>query len=99
MIGEEAAAIFFGKNPGETPLITLESTNFEDVHNEDVARLSTVHPDRPTQDVNNLQVDVSNILRVVVVFDLSIGPVFALDPEDVAWMTEATAGMSGCQLL
>ena len=67
MIGEETAAIFFGKNPGETPLITLEGTHFEDVYNDDVARLGTVHPDRAAQDVNNFQVDVSNILRVVVV--------------------------------
>ena len=86
MIGEETAAIFFGKNPGETPFITLEGTHFEDVHNEDVARLGTVHPDRAAQDVNNFQVDVSNILRVVVVLDLSIGPVFAFDAEDVAWI-------------
>ena len=86
MISEEAAAIFFGENSRETPFITLEGTHLKDVHDEDVAGLGTVHPDRPTQDMNNFQVDVSNILRVVVVLDLSIGPVLAFDAEDVAWI-------------
>ena len=86
MIGEKAAAILFGENSRETPFIALESTHLKDVHDQDVARLGSVHPDRSTQDVNNFQVDVSNVLRVVVVLDLSIGPVLALNAEDVAWI-------------
>ena len=86
MIGEEAAAIFLGENSRETPFIALEGSHLEDVHDQDVAWLGAVHPDRPTQDVNHFQVDVSNILRVVVVLDLSIRPVFAFDAEDVAWI-------------
>ena len=86
MIGEETAAILCGENSSETPFITLECSHLEDVHDKDVAWLGTVHPDRTTQNVNNLQIDISNILRIVVVLDLSIGPVLALDPEDVAWI-------------
>ena len=48
MIGKETTAMFFGKNPRETPFIALQGTHFEDVNNMDVPWLSTVDPDRPT---------------------------------------------------
>ena len=86
MICEETAAILCGENSSETPFITLECSHLEHVHDKDLAWLGTAHPDRTIQNLYNLQIEISNILRIVVVLDLPIGPVVALDPEDVAWI-------------
>ena len=58
----------------------------QDVNHKDVARLGTIHPDRPTEYVNNLKIDIGDVLGIVVVFDLAVGPVFAFDAEDIAWV-------------
>ncbi|AII46488.1 hypothetical protein KR49_08525 [Synechococcus sp. KORDI-49] len=36
--------------------------------------------------MNNLKIDISDIFRVVVIFNLTIGPIFALNAKDVAWI-------------
>ena len=84
VVGEKAAAIFLGEDTGKSPFVAPQRTHIQDVDHQDVAGLGTIHPDRPAQHVNHLQVHIGDVLGVVVVLDLAIRPVFALDPEHIS---------------
>lgn len=83
VIREEAPAILLGEDAGESPFVSLEGPDIENIHHQNVARLSSVHPDRPTQDMDDFKIHIGDILRIIVVLDLAIGPVFAFDPEHI----------------
>ena len=84
MIGEEATTIFFGKDSGKAPFITLKCTHFENINNQNVSWLCAVHPNGSAEDVNHLQVHIFNVFWIIIIFDLAIRPVFAFNPEGVA---------------
>lgn len=86
MIGEEAATILLGEDTGETPLISLQSPDIQDVNHEDVAGLSTVDPDRAAQNMHDLEIHLLDVGRIIVITDLAIGPVLAFDAEHIAWI-------------
>ena len=83
VIGEEATAVLLGEDARESPFIALQGADIKNVDHQDVAGLGPIDPDRSTQDVNNLQIDIFDVFGVVVVLDLAIGPVLAFDPEHI----------------
>jgi hypothetical protein len=42
--------------------------------------------------VDNLEVDIFNVLGIVIVFDLAIGPVLALDPKNISRVDRGNGG-------
>ena len=72
------------EDAGVAPFIALERTDIEDVDDEDVAGLGAGDLDRPEQMMAGRQVAVADIGGVVVVLDLTAGPVESLDDEIVA---------------
>ena len=36
--------------------------------------------------MNHFEVHISNVLGIVIVLDLTVGPVLALNPEHLAWV-------------
>ncbi len=83
MIGEETAPVIAIKDTRETPFVALQGTNIQEINDQDVARLSAIDMDRATEDVNNLKIDITNIARVVVIFNLTVCPVFTLNPKNI----------------
>ena len=86
MIREKSTTILLGKNASKSPFISLQSSNLEDIDDQDVSRLCTVDPDWATEHVNHFKVDIRNILRIIIVFNLTIRPVFAFDSESFSWV-------------
>ncbi len=86
MISKETSTVFFGKDSSKTPFVTLKGSNFEDIDDKDISRLSSINPNWAAQNVNNLEIDVSNILGIIIIFNLPICPVFALNTKDIAWI-------------
>ncbi len=84
MIGEETAPVIAIKDTRETPFVALQGTNIQEINDQDVARLSAIDMDRATEDVNNLKIDITNIARVVIIFNLTVCPVFTLNPSSAA---------------
>jgi len=41
--------------------------------------------------VDNFEVYILNVLGIVIVFDLTIGPVFALDPKHISWVDRSNS--------
>ncbi len=56
----------------------------EQVHDQQVARSGALDRDRAAEDVDAGQPDVTDVVGGVVVPDLTVGPVLALDPEHVS---------------
>lgn len=83
VIGEETTTVLLGEDAREAPLIPLQGTDIKDVHHQDVAGLGAVDPDRAAENVNDLEIHILDVLGVVVVLDLAVGPVLAFDPEHV----------------
>src|SRR5829696_7567254 len=82
-VGEETTAILLGEDAGVAPLISGPGggSHVEDVHDQQVARLRAVNVDRPAQDVAGREVYIADVVRGIVVPDLQVGPIQALDAE------------------
>src|SRR3979411_1770694 len=90
-VGQEPAAVGLREDPGVPPALTgnvadflWHRTEIEDVDDEQVAGLGTLDVDRPGQHVRVGQVDVAHVVGGVVVTDLTVGPLAALDPDRLA---------------
>src|ERR1700716_966810 len=90
-VGQEPAAVGLREDPGVPPALTgnvadflWHRTEIEDVDDEQVAGLGTLDVDRPGQHVRVGQVDVAHVVGGVVVTDLAVGPLAALDPDRLA---------------
>ena len=75
MFGQEAAAVLLAEKAVEAPLAFLLGTDVEQVHHQQVARLGTLHADRPRQLVHRRQIDVAHVVSRIVVLDEAAGPV------------------------
>src|SRR6266566_31693 len=76
VIGEEASTVALGEDTGVAPfrLRPGKGPHVEDVNDEDVARLRTIDRNRPTEDVSTREIGIANVVRTIIVSDLSIGP-------------------------
>ncbi len=90
-VGQEPAAVGLREYPGVPPALTGDvadllwhRTEIEDVDDEQVAGLGTFDVNRPGQHVRVGQVDVAYVVGGVVVTDLAVGPLAALDPDRLA---------------
>jgi hypothetical protein len=90
VVGEEAAAVDLGEDAGVAPALArgvavllwrLAGPEVEDVDDEEVARLRALDLDRAAEHVRLGQVDVAHVVGGVVVAELRVGPLAALDPE------------------
>src|SRR4051794_28948046 len=81
-IREKAATVLLGEDAGVAPLISGSGggSHVEDVHDQQVARLSAVDVDRPAQNVAGREVYIADVVCGIVVPDLQVGPIQALDP-------------------
>src|SRR5258705_3508807 len=90
-VGQEPATVGLREDPGVPPALTGDvadllwhRTEIEDVDDEQVAGLGALDVDRPGQHVRVGQVDVAHVVGGVVVTDLAVGPLAALDPDRLA---------------
>ena len=90
VVGEEPAAVRLGEDPGVAPALPgrvavllrrLAGAQVEDVDHEQVARLRALDLDRAAEHVRHAEVHVAHIVGRVVVAQLGVGPLPALDPE------------------
>jgi len=95
MIGQEAAAVAAVEDAREAPLVTGQRSHIQQIDHQDVARLDALDMDGAAQHVDDAQLDVLDVGRVVVVLDLSVRPVLALDAEDVARLDRDDGGDIG----
>ena len=84
MIGEKPAAVVAREEAVEAPLAFAEGADVEDVDHQQIAGLRPFDADRTAEKMHLGQIDVTHVLGVVVILDLSAGPVIALDDEVVA---------------
>src|SRR5690606_9409285 len=79
VVGEERAAVVLGEDPGVAPALTgqragvflREWADVEDVDDEEVAGLGTLYRERPAEGVHDRERRVPDVVRGVVVLDLS----------------------------
>ena len=90
VVGEKTATVLPREDAGVAPLRVRSGkrAHVQDVHDEHVTRLGTVYLDRTAQNMVLVEVHVADVVGRVVVPDLSVCPVQALD-------TEVHAGISG----
>ncbi len=88
VVGEEAAAVDLGEDAGVAPTLAgrvadllRHRAEVEDVDDEQVAGLGALDRDRTGQHVAAVELDVADIVRRVVVPDLGVGPLAALDAD------------------
>jgi hypothetical protein len=90
VVGQEAAAVDLREHAGVAPplarrvaelLRRLAGAEVEDVHDEQVARLGALHLDRAAEHVADRQVDITDVVRGVVVAELGVRPLAAFDAE------------------
>lgn len=88
MVGEESAAVVAGEDAGVAPALARalavrlrHGAQVEDVHDEQVAGFGAFHGDGAAEHVRVGEVDVADVVGGVVVPDLVVGPVPALDTE------------------
>src|SRR5438105_1967794 len=86
-IRQEAATIALGKNSGKAPfgLWPGEGPHLENIHHEDIARFRPDDANGPTEDVRDGEVNITHIVRIVVVLNLAVRPVFAFHAEAGSW--------------
>jgi hypothetical protein len=59
-------------------------TNIQEVDDEEIARFGTLHSNRAAQEVDDGEVDVTNIVGGVVVLNEAAGPIVGLNDEVLA---------------
>jgi len=85
VVGEEPATVLLGESAGKAVLpAVVERAHVQELDFEQVAGLRAVDVDGPSQIVNLTEVDVSDVVGVVVVADLSAGPVEGLQSHRLA---------------
>lgn len=91
VVGEKTSGVGPGKDPCVSPALarhwaTLlgDRSQVEDVDDQEVAGLRALDADRPAQHVGDGEVDIPNVIGRIVVADLAVGPLSALDSELVA---------------
>ena len=89
LVGEEPAAVGLGEDAGVAPalagrvadLLRQHGPEVEDVDDEQVTRLGALDAIGPREHVRAGEVHVADVVRGVVVADLAVGPLAALDPD------------------
>jgi hypothetical protein len=81
---QEATTVFLGERSSESPFVTVESTEIEELHLEQVAGLGGRDFNRTRKVVDLRQVDILNVVRAIIILDLTSCPVYAIDTEDLA---------------
>ena len=90
VVGEEAAAVRLGEDPGVAPALPgcvavllrrLAGAEVEDVDHQQVARFGALDLDGPAEHVRHAEVHVAHVVGRVVVAQLRVGPLPALHPE------------------
>src|SRR5262249_40518367 len=90
VVGEEPAAVHLGENARVAPSLARPTALFlrglawakgKEVDAHQVTRLGALPLDRTAQHVANSKVDVSHVVGRVVVAELGVRPLPALDPE------------------
>lgn len=71
---QEPAAVFLGEHARETPRLVLEGLDVHDFHEQNIAGLGVLDVEGPREVVDLGEVDVSDVVRRVVVADLAAGP-------------------------
>ena len=92
VFGQEAAAVLLAEEAVEAPQAVLLGTDVQQVHHQQVTRFSTFDTNGAAEVVHRAQVDVTNIVSTVVVFDEATGPVEGLQDELIAWVDPARHG-------
>lgn len=80
---EEAATVVLVEDAGEAPRLVLEGLDVLDLDDEQVAGLGGVNVKGPGEVVDLCEVDVFHVVGVVVVANLTAGPVDALDLDNL----------------
>ena len=65
------------KNTRKSPRLILKRLNIHDLDKQQITRFGTLDLERPREVVDLCQVDISDIVCVVCILDLSAGPVYA----------------------
>jgi hypothetical protein len=86
MICKKAAAVLFGKGSSESPFVAIQGTKVENLHLEQVAWLGSRNRNRARQVMNLTQVHILDIVRRIIVLDLSSSPVDAFDFENLSFL-------------
>jgi hypothetical protein len=95
VVGEEAAAVLACEDAREPPLRVGQDSHVQDVHHQQVAGFGTLYADGPAEIVHLREVDDLDVVRRIVIGDLTAGPVHALDPKLIAGLHPGHHGNVG----
>ena len=102
VVGEEPAGVGLGEDAGVAPALAGgrarllgDRAEVEDVDHQQVAGLGALDLDGAAEHVGVGQVDVADVVGGVVVAELGVGPLAALDPELAAGLHEGGTGVVG----
>ena len=87
---QETTSILLRKYTSEAPWLILQRLHVLDIHEENVARLGSLDLKRAGEIVHAGEIDVSDIVRRIVVLDLATRPVDALDLHSLSILDRAT---------
>jgi len=76
---QEASTIIFREHAGEAPWLVLEGLYILDVDQKNITRLGGLDLEWSSEVVNSSQIYISDVIRRIIVLDLSACPVDALD--------------------
>lgn len=89
---QEASTILFGENACEAPRLILQWLHILDVYDQNITWLSVLDLEGTCQIVDPGQVDITHIVRAIVVANLAAGPVHALDLDRLSILDRSNIG-------
>lgn len=72
------------KHTGVSPELIWKWLQVNYLDHEHISGFRAGHLERSRQVMNLCEIDVSNIVRIIIVLDLASGPVYAFDADDFA---------------
>ncbi len=84
MLGQDTLANLLREKPVEAPKAVRLRIHIEGLHDQQIAGRGPFDANRAGEEMHQLQDDIADIHRIVIIGDLATGPVIGLDLELVA---------------
>lgn len=89
---QKATPIILIKDTRKAPGLLLKRLHILDLHDQNVARLSSLDLERPSQVVDLGQIDILHVVRAIVISNLPARPVHAFNLDDLAVLDRSVEG-------